>query len=306
MRGQTWLWASAEDDEVQPERVEPGQECPDERDDPEDDAIPVRVQRGGDDRVLREEARERRDADERERAREERPPRPWHELTDAAHLANVLLAGKRVDDDACGHEEQRLEERMRHQMEHPVRVRADARAEEHVADLRHRRVRDHAFDVDLYECDQSGDEQRERTHARRDELDRARLLEDRMRARDQVDARGDHGGGVDKGRDRRRAFHRVRQPGVQRDLRGLRGGAAEQTERDEVHRGRREVDVEGRRKRERPGVQDQHEEGERHRRVADRVHHERFLRGGHGSRTLVPEADQQIGAETDEPPAGEQ
>ena len=121
---------------------------------------------------------------------------------DAAHVADVLFARQRVDDDAGRHEEQRLEERVRHQVEHPVRVRADARAEEHVADLRHRRVRDHALDVDLHERDEAGDEQRERAHAGGDELDRARLLEDRVRARDQVDARGDHRRRVDQGRDR--------------------------------------------------------------------------------------------------------
>src|SRR6266545_2672109 len=51
-------------------------------------------------------------------------------------------------------------------MEHPVRVRAEACAEEHVADLRHRRVRDHALDVDLNERDQSCKEQRPRAEAR--------------------------------------------------------------------------------------------------------------------------------------------
>ena len=57
-----------------------------------------------------------------------------------------------------------------------------------------------------------------------------RLLEQRVHARDQVDARGDHRGGVDQGGDRRRALHRVREPGVQRDLGGLRERADEQQE----------------------------------------------------------------------------
>src|SRR3712207_7226781 len=56
-------------------------------------------------------------------------------------------------------EQQGLEERVRHQVEHRVRVRAEPGAEEHVADLRHRRVRDHALDVRLHECDERRDEE---------------------------------------------------------------------------------------------------------------------------------------------------
>ena len=53
-----------------------------------------------------------------------------------------------------------------------------------------------------------------------------------VRARDHVDAGGDHGGGVDQCGDRRGAFHRVRQPDVERNLRGFAGGADHQQEGD--------------------------------------------------------------------------
>ena len=43
-------------------------------------------------------------------------------------LADVLLAGERVDDDPGREEEQRLEERVRHQVEHRARVRAESPA----------------------------------------------------------------------------------------------------------------------------------------------------------------------------------
>ena len=155
-----------------------------------------------------------------------------------AHLADVLLAGELVDDDARGEEEQRLEEGMRHQVEHREVVRADPGREEHVADLRHRRVRDHALDVPLHECDQPGDEQRHGADDRRQVLDVGRGLEDRVGPHDQVDAGGDHRRGVDEGGDRRRAFHRVGQPGLERELGRLRDRAAEQSERDEVRRAR--------------------------------------------------------------------
>jgi hypothetical protein len=74
-----------------------------------------------------------------------------------AHAPHVLLADERVDDETGGEEEERLEERVRHQVEHPVRVRSHADAEEHVADLRHRGVRDHPLDVRLDERDQPGE-----------------------------------------------------------------------------------------------------------------------------------------------------
>ena len=46
--------------------------------------------------------------------------------------------------------------------------------------------------------------------------------------RDQVDARGHHRGGVDQRGNRGRALHRVRQPGVERHLSGLRDRPAEE------------------------------------------------------------------------------
>ena len=123
---------------------------------------------------------------------------------------------------------------MRQEVEHPVRVGPEAGAEEHVADLGHRRVGDHPLDVDLDERDQTGQQQRSGAEARRHVLHLRRRLEDHVRAHDQVDARGDHRGGVDQRADGRRALHRIRQPRVERQLRGLRHGAAEQAERDEV------------------------------------------------------------------------
>ena len=80
------------------------------------------------------------------------------------------------------------------------------------------------------------DQQRRAADDRADVGGRRRLLEQRVHARDQVDARGDHRRGVDQRGDRRRALHGVREPGVQRDLGGLRERADEQQDaaRDEV------------------------------------------------------------------------
>jgi len=57
---------------------------------------------------------------------------------------------------------------------------------------------------------------------------------------------------------------------------------------------------------ERPRLLDQQEERECHRRVADRVHDERLLRGRDRARPFVPKADQQVGREADHAPAREQ
>ena len=53
-------------------------------------------------------------------------------------------------------------------------------------------------------------------------------------------------------------------------------------------------------------VQEDKESGEDHADVADGIHHERFATGKHRRRSLVPEADQQVGAESDTCPADDQ
>ena len=234
--------------------------------------------------------------------------RPWHDRLQPTHLADVLLAAEMVDHDAGRHEEQRLEEGVRHQVEDRVAVGSDPGREEHVADLRHRRVRDHALDVPLHERDDTGHEQRDRAEDRSEVLHIGCCLEDRTRADQEVDARRHHRRGVDERGDRSRALHRVGKPGVKRNLGGLRYCAAEQPQRDEVHgRRRQRVDVfehaqvlQGAR------LPDEQHEAERERRVADRVHHECLLGGGDRFRLVVPEPDQQIRRETDEAPADEQ
>ena len=60
----------------------------------------------------------------------------------------------------------------------------------------------------------------------------SRQLEQRRHARHHEDAGGHHRRGVDQRRDRRRAFHRIRQPDVQRHLRRLAHRADEQADAD--------------------------------------------------------------------------
>ncbi len=67
--------------------------------------------------------------------------------------SQVLFARQRVDHAAGAEEQQRLEEGVRHDVEHAGRIRADAEAEKHVAELRDRGVREDLLDVVLYQAD---------------------------------------------------------------------------------------------------------------------------------------------------------
>ena len=131
-----------------------------------------------------------------------------------------------------------------------------------------------------------------------------------MAARHHVDARRHHGRGVDQGRDGRRALHRVREPGVERDLGALAGRAQEQAQGRE--RDRRAAELEHpRRVREQPPVvqapaqrrERQHAEQEAV--IADPVDDERLLPRRRRGGTLVPEADEQVGAQAHTLPAHE-
>ena len=66
------------------------------------------------------------------------------------------------DDDRAGaQEQQRLEKRVRGQMEHRRRRAAQADGHDHVAELRERRVGDDAFDVVLLDGDERGEQRGE-------------------------------------------------------------------------------------------------------------------------------------------------
>ncbi len=115
-----------------------------------DDRVPVTAfQQAGEDLVLGEEARERREAGEGERADEEAGVGERERLAQAAHAVDVLHAAHGADHRAGSHEEHRLEEGVRHEVEHAGGVGAGRDGDHHVADLAHRGVGDDPLQVGL-------------------------------------------------------------------------------------------------------------------------------------------------------------
>ena len=156
----------------QPVHVERGHQGGEDGDHPE---RLVHEERAKENFVLAEEARENRDAGDRERAREHRDERGRHVAPQAAHSAHVLLAAHGVNHRSAAEEKQRFEERMRHQMERAGGKRADCHGEKHVAELRHGRVRQHALDVVLHQTDRGRHQRRERSNDHHDEAHHRRV-----------------------------------------------------------------------------------------------------------------------------------
>ena len=216
--------------------------------------------------------------------------------------------------DPGGHEQQGLEERVGHQVEQPGRVGADGDAHDHVADLGHRRIGDHALDVGLGDRDRAGDQKRCGADHGAHVLRGRGEFEQRVHARDQVDAGGHHRRGVDQRADRGGALHRVGKPGVKRDLRrlGERPDEQQHAPGDQVAVVRavaeraRARGVEGGEEVERAGVLEDEVGAEHQPDVADDVDHERLDARTRGRRAPVPEGDQQVGGGADERPADDQ
>ena len=145
----------AEEREVHAARhVGGGHERADDADDHERlvGVVDAELVAAGEDLVLRPEAGERRDADERDRCRSTNVQNVFG--MKRLHAAHVLLhveAVDRVRDRARAEEQAGLEERVREEVEQRGRPGADAERHDHVAELADGRVREHLLDVVLDE-----------------------------------------------------------------------------------------------------------------------------------------------------------
>ena len=266
------------------------------------------------DLVLRPEAGEGDNPRQCQRADPERDERDRHRHPQPAHLAHVEGVG-RVVDRAGAEEQQRLEERVRHQVEDRRRVAAHADREHHVGQLADRRIGQHALDVGLHQRQQRRPEGRARSDPGDQVAGRGRGLDHGEEARQQVDAGRDHRGRVDQRRDGRRALHRVGQPDVQRELRALADRAGDQAQREQRDDGLAEhhavdqqqlsavVDLSDV---ERAGAVPDQDQRREQAEVAQPRDQERLLRRGGGGRLVEPEADQEVRGDADQLPEDEE
>ena len=204
--------------------------------------------------ILRPEASgDERETGEGKAADQECPEGDRHLLAQTAHVEHILrvdfvIAGVQhamlhaVNDRAGAKEEQRLEEGVCDQVEDRRDIRADAQRGDHEAKLRDGGVGQHALDVVLRHGNGRGEEGRERADERHHGHRRCRLamfqpaeISGNMRMTS-VHTRRHHRRRMDHGADRGRAFHRVRQPDVQRELRRFANRADEEQHADQALR----------------------------------------------------------------------
>ncbi len=269
----------------------------------------VAVPGGHDDVVLRVEARGERESDDRQVTHGERQEGDLHRLRERTEVAHVHVIVHCVHDGARTEEHVGLEEAVGDEVEDRECCTdgAEACGEHHVADLRHRRAREYLLDVVLAGTDDGTGEQGDRTDDRDGERRFGRLRVDRVRADHEVDASGDHGRGMDEGRHRGGAFHRVEQPGLERDLRRLATCCEQQEEADQcrpaTHLRSGGVDVgeaDGTDEREHREHRDREAE------VTDTVDDERLVAGCRCGIAVSPERDQQERREADAFPTHEE
>ena len=196
------------------------------------------------------------------------------------------------------------------ELEHPRGEGPDAAGQEHVAQLRDRRVRQHLLDVVLHQADRSREEGRETPDHSHDEHRVGREAEQHVAARHHIDARRHHRRRVDQRGDGRGPGHGVRQPDVEGKLGRLAAGSEEEEQADERRVRRETGGVGGRRgedlaevERAKQGeyAEDPQDESE----VADAVDDEGLLAGIRRRLLVVVVPDQEVRAEPDPLPPDE-
>ena len=265
--------------------------------------------------ILAEKARKQRCPDDRQGGEQKRPVGDRYLVAQAPHFAHVLLSRHGVDHAARAQEQQGLEVGVRREVENPGPESADAASHHHVAQLADRGVGQHPLDVVLGQRDGGGEDGGEGADTGHNGHGGRSQHEQHVRAGHHVYPGGDHGGGVNQGADRRGSFHGVRQPDVQRKLRGL---SYSPDKEQQGHRHQRRVshgkaavrhlhrrlvhlaEVDGTKRR-------QHEEhAQDEASVPYAVHDECLFSGVRGRLLMEVETDQQIRAEPHSLPAHKQ
>ncbi len=172
----------------------------------------MRVFDGLDNAVLGIEAREEWGTDQCQRTNQEGNPGVGHVFAQTAHVADVLIMVHTDNHTTCGKEQQRLEERVRHQVEDTHRVGRYTQRHEHVTELRQSGVGNHSFYIILNDAEKTHEQRVNRTNDHDERQGSVRQLEQGGHPRNHENTGGNHCRRMDQGRDRGRAFHRIRQP----------------------------------------------------------------------------------------------
>ena len=262
------------------------------------------------DQFLREESRGEGHGDERGKSKEEGDTGERHFFQQSAHFPDVLFVVAGVDDRARAKEEQGLEPCVGEEVEHARFAGNEADRHDHVAELRERRVGQHAFDVILLHGHQCGDQCGDATGPCDDGAGLQSFedfeAERKLQAEEHVDAGGDHRRGVDECRHRSGAFHRIGQPDMEWQL----GRFADRAAEDAEDRGREHTGGNFRRdfhfiECQRAGDAPEHQDADHESEVTHAIAEEGLLRGIGGGVLVVPVTDQQVGAEADQLPEDE-
>ncbi len=241
-----------------------------------------------------------------------------------------------VDHRAGTHEQQCLENRVGHQVESGGDIRANPHRHDHVPKLADCGISKHFLNIALGEGNRRRKKGSERAdggdhlHRQGEPVTMPADRNQREHPQDQVDTGGNHRRGMDHRADRGRAFHRVGQPGVQRELGALpdrpgedqqahRPGDGQTAERGDIREGRRfergerRLVVENLAEVERPGEAVQPGDPQEHQHVGHTGSHEGFDPTTNrrdsirliGVDAVVPEPDQRVRAESHHLPADE-
>ena len=157
-----------------------------------------------------------REAGETQAAVEHRPTdnAPAGHVPQTGHLAQIQLPGKAVHHGPGREEQHGLEEGVGEDVVRCAEGCQHTQPEEHVPQLRNRRIGEDALDVVLRHADRRRQERREPADPRDDGQSVFVQQHHRIHPRDEIDPRGHHRRSVNQGGDRRRTFHRIGKPNV--------------------------------------------------------------------------------------------
>ena len=110
------------------------------------------------DAVLGIETREQGSSNQGQGPEQRRDPSDGHVLAQTTHPSDVLIVMNTHDDRTSGQEQQRLEKRVGHQMEHRNRVCGSSQRHCHVAQLGQRGIGHNPLDVVLDDAQKSHEE----------------------------------------------------------------------------------------------------------------------------------------------------